>query len=216
MAHFVAREAQECSRYLMVDRRTSPYWASPAPPRTDDPPEGAAEGWEREGGGGSEHAGSPPRGARAWGPRLGAGTPGEPPAPRRGVIVLRPMEVTYCMPVTQQNELQPGLERIFPGPHELCESTDDELAQLLAPLGLQHKRSVALKQFSHEFLTVDWEYPDQLHGIGKYANDAYRMFCCCDWESVEPTDKYLQQYKQWVTTKSDEHVPPLVSSFFNT
>lgn len=36
-----------------------------------------------------------------------------------------------------------------------------------------------------EYLTKDWVYPEELHGIGKYGNDSYRIFCCgVEWLEV--------------------------------
>ena len=36
-----------------------------------------------------------------------------------------------------------------------------------------------------DFVTKDWEYPQELFGIGKYGNDSYRIFCCgAEWLEV--------------------------------
>lgn len=35
-----------------------------------------------------------------------------------------------------------------------------------------------------DFLTKDWRYPIELHGIGKYGNDSYRIFCVNEWKHV--------------------------------
>ena len=29
-----------------------------------------------------------------------------------------------------------------------------------------------------KYLKMDWEYPKELPGIGKYGDDSYRIFCC--------------------------------------
>lgn len=36
----------------------------------------------------------------------------------------------------------------------------------------------------------------ELYGIGKYGEDAYRLFCLGDFE-VEPDDRFLRIYKGW-------------------
>lgn len=41
--------------------------------------------------------------------------------------------------------------------------------------------------FSDEYLTKQWKYPIELHGIGKYGNDSYRIFCINEWKQVRPT-----------------------------
>lgn len=38
-----------------------------------------------------------------------------------------------------------------------------------------------------EYLAGDWEYPIELHGIGKYGNDSYRIFCTDEWRQVQPS-----------------------------
>lgn len=35
-----------------------------------------------------------------------------------------------------------------------------------------------------EYLTKQWRYPVELHGIGKYGNDSYRIFCVDEWRQV--------------------------------
>ena len=37
---------------------------------------------------------------------------------------------------------------------------------------------------AEEYLTKDWTYPNELHGIGKYGNDSYRIFCIKEWKEV--------------------------------
>ena len=43
-----------------------------------------------------------------------------------------------------------------------------------------------------------WSDPTQLHGCGKYAADAYYIFCRGAWEAVEPQDKDLRRYHAWL------------------
>lgn len=35
-----------------------------------------------------------------------------------------------------------------------------------------------------EYLSKRWRYPIELHGIGKYGNDSYRIFCVNEWKEV--------------------------------
>lgn len=95
----------------------------------------------------------------------------------------------------------------WPDPHSLINAELTEVENLLQPLGLCflknkililgliHKRGEGLKKFSIEFLTTDWEYPLQLFGVGKYGDDAYRMFCCGQWHDLQTQDKKLAQYQ---------------------
>ena len=35
-----------------------------------------------------------------------------------------------------------------------------------------------------EYLSMNWRYPIELHGIGKYGNDSYQIFCTDEWKEV--------------------------------
>jgi len=70
------------------------------------------------------------------------------------------------------------------------------LVELLRPMGLQGKRAGMLVRFAREYLGA-WTSPARdLHGIGKYGEDAWRLFCCGDL-AVRPTDKELLRYLSW-------------------
>ena len=51
---------------------------------------------------------------------------------------------------------------------------------------------------------LQWLDPIELHGIGQYASDAYFMFCRGNWQDVEPTDKDLLKYQQWLHSTGGE------------
>ncbi|KAI7797517.1 methyl-CpG-binding domain protein 4 [Triplophysa rosa] len=72
------------------------------------------------------------------------------------------------------------------------------LADLLQPLGLSNLRAKALVRFSDEYLNTSWRYPIELHGIGKYGNDSYRIFCVEEWREVTPNDHKLKDYHTWL------------------
>lgn len=102
----------------------------------------------------------------------------------------------------------------WPSPESTRAADWRKIADLLRPLGLHEKRAQILIQFSgkeihsgsrvkcfpwylqlhlhtrtflafsDEYLTKDWTYPIELHGIGKYGNDSYRIFCVNEWKQV--------------------------------
>ncbi|XP_067907443.1 methyl-CpG-binding domain protein 4 isoform X2 [Heterodontus francisci] len=76
------------------------------------------------------------------------------------------------------------LER-YPSAEVAREADWKEVAALLKPLGLYELRAKAIIKFSDEFLTKQWRYPIELHGIGKYGNDSYRIFCVKEWKEVK-------------------------------
>jgi len=53
---------------------------------------------------------------------------------------------------------------------------------------------------SDEYLTKSWTYPIELHGIGKYGNDSYRIFCVNEWRDVRLSrQNFSQQFIAVVT-----------------
>eukprot|EP00890_Picochlorum_soloecismus_P002802 jgi/Picsp_1/3522/NSC_06360-R1_methyl- binding domain protein 4 len=91
-----------------------------------------------------------------------------------------------------------GLFQLYPTPEKLMEASTSELETLLQPLGLFRKRAIAIQRFSKEYLEKDWKDPNELYGIGKYASDAYAIFCLGKWNEVQPEDKDLKLYLEFV------------------
>lgn len=73
-----------------------------------------------------------------------------------------------------------------------------DVSELLKPLGLYDLRAKTIIKFSDEYLTKPWRYPIELHGIGKYGNDSYRIFCVNEWKQVHPEDHKLNKYHDWL------------------
>lgn len=72
------------------------------------------------------------------------------------------------------------------------------MSEILRPLGLYKLRAKIMICFSDEYLTKQWRYPIELHGIGKYGNDSYRIFCVEEWRDVKPKDHMLNKYHNWL------------------
>ncbi|XP_035169968.1 methyl-CpG-binding domain protein 4 [Oxyura jamaicensis] len=86
----------------------------------------------------------------------------------------------------------------YPSP-EIARTADwKEMSELLKPLGLYALRAKTIIKFSDEYLTKQWKYPIELHGIGKYGNDSYRIFCVNEWKEVQPQDHKLNTYHAWL------------------
>ncbi|RUS78236.1 hypothetical protein EGW08_014005 [Elysia chlorotica] len=92
----------------------------------------------------------------------------------------------------------------WPTPEQACQGDEEEMAEVLFPIGLNYTRAHTIKKFSEEFLTKNWTYPIELHGIGKYGNDSYRIFCVNEWKQVEPSDHKLNDYHQWLTANQEK------------
>ncbi|NXL85290.1 MBD4 protein, partial [Alectura lathami] len=72
----------------------------------------------------------------------------------------------------------------YPSPEAARAADWREMAELLRPLGLYALRAKTIIKFSDEYLSKQWKYPIELHGIGKYGNDSYRIFCVNEWKEV--------------------------------
>ena len=95
--------------------------------------------------------------------------------------------------------------RRWPDPKSLSEVDLNILSNLIEPLGLSQRRAKALKKMSIGYTNKSWkDDPTSLYGIGKYAHDAYRIFCLGEWDDVKPTDGALINYVKW--RKSNEHI----------
>ncbi|PWA98052.1 DNA glycosylase [Artemisia annua] len=70
----------------------------------------------------------------------------------------------------------------------------DEIIKLITPLGLQNTKTDRIQNFSAGYLYDDWTHITQLHGVGKYAADAYAIFVTGQWKRVIPKDHMLNKY----------------------
>ncbi|XP_041702654.2 methyl-CpG-binding domain protein 4 isoform X1 [Coregonus clupeaformis] len=87
---------------------------------------------------------------------------------------------------------------LYPSADETRRAEWKPLSVLLRPLGLYELRAKIIIRFSDEYLNKQWRYPIELHGIGKYGNDSYRIFCVEEWRQVEPHDHMLNKYHAWL------------------
>ncbi len=88
----------------------------------------------------------------------------------------------------------------WPRPADMARANPAEIEEIIQPLGLSRRRSKALVQMSKDYMQKDWrDQPEVLYGIGKYASDAYRIFCKGEWQKVEPRDHALNDYHRWLS-----------------
>lgn len=81
----------------------------------------------------------------------------------------------------------------WPTPSRFLKATEQEVKDIIWPLGMvnvRHKRLVGMTQ---DFLTWQHEDASMLYGIGKYGSDSYEIFFKNNY-TVEPTDKELKRY----------------------
>lgn len=103
--------------------------------------------------------------------------------------------------LTRRNTAEPLIWDYFkkyPGPQSASKASLKDLQEFLKPLGLSSRRANALIKMSKEYLEKDWKEPVELYGIGKYANDAWKIFCTSSWKEVQPKDHALTWYHDWL------------------
>ncbi|TYH84138.1 hypothetical protein ES332_D02G178500v1 [Gossypium tomentosum] len=71
---------------------------------------------------------------------------------------------------------------------------DSASTKAIKTFGLQRKRAEMIQRMSQEYLWKEWTHVTELHGVGKYAADAYAIFCTRKGDRVTPTDHMLNHY----------------------
>lgn len=74
----------------------------------------------------------------------------------------------------------------------------EEIERAIKSLGLQKRRAKMVQRLSEDYLEEDWTHVTQLPGVGKYAADAYAIFCTGKWEQVRPNDHMLNRYWEYL------------------
>ena len=110
--------------------------------------------------------------------------------------VWQHMVGVICLNLTNRVQVKSVLPKLFkkyPNPISFIRGSSKTQAKMLAPLGMVNVRLQRLKNMSIDFLTWDYKYAKDLHGIGKYGSDSYRIFFKNEVpENVE--DKELKRY----------------------
>lgn len=81
----------------------------------------------------------------------------------------------------------------WPNPMQFLWAADEEVKEIIWPLGMVNVRFQRLKRMTADFLTWDGNDATMLYGIGKYGSDSYEIFFKQNY-SVQPTDKELKRY----------------------
>jgi methyl-CpG-binding domain protein 4 len=84
----------------------------------------------------------------------------------------------------------------YPTPYHVLRDTPTSLERFFENLGLK-KRGQSIWRLSYQFLSSKWRRASDLYGIGKYGEDAYRIFCLGHTD-LDPGDRYLKLYLDWL------------------
>ena len=98
----------------------------------------------------------------------------------------------------QVRAVLPELFQKYPDAASMSRANPVDLEEIIKSLGMSKKRTATLIRFSSEYLAGKWKTAKDLHGCGKYADDAYRIFVVGDWRQVEPRDHALNLYHDWL------------------
>jgi methyl-CpG-binding domain protein 4 len=112
-----------------------------------------------------------------------------------------------CLNLTTRKQMEPVVAKMFelwPDASSLAQADDVVLEDLIRPLGMQKKRTQTLKRMSAQYVSGNWKQAKDLHGIGKYGDDAYRIFILGDWRNVVPNDHALNDYHEHLRKTLEE------------
>jgi len=87
---------------------------------------------------------------------------------------------------TSRKQVEPMIESFFekwPDPEAASSADEDEMRDLVRPLGMFNRRVKSIKKMSQQFMS-GFDNAIELYGCGKYADDAYRIFMKGEWGGV--------------------------------
>ena len=101
-----------------------------------------------------------------------------------------------CLNLTNRKQVKEVLPKLFekyPNATKFLIGNIKTQKRMLAPLGMINVRLKRLRKMSRDFLKWDHKDATDLHGIGKYGSDSYRIFYKNEIpENVQ--DKELKRY----------------------
>ena len=104
-----------------------------------------------------------------------------------------------CLNLTyrkQVKEVLPKLFKRYPDPKAYLRGRLKTQQKMLKPLGMWEVRAKRLRKMSEEFLTWDQQEASDLHGIGKYGSDSYKIF----YKNEIPSDVQDKELKKYIAT----------------
>ena len=113
--------------------------------------------------------------------------------------VWQHMVGVICLNLTHGREVKnilPELFKKYPNARFFIKGRYNTQEKMLRPLGMSKVRTKRLRQMSKDFLTWDGENALDLHGIGKYGSDSYRIF----YKNDIPDDVEDKELKRYIET----------------
>ncbi|XP_075983618.1 methyl-CpG-binding domain protein 4-like [Anticarsia gemmatalis] len=106
---------------------------------------------------------------------------------------------TIFLTKTSGKTARPYMKNFFeeyPTPYHVLSDTPVSLERFFDKLGLR-KRGHMIWKLSYQFVSSKWRRASDLCGVGKYGEDAYRIFCLGHTD-IDPNDRYLKLYLDWL------------------
>ena len=94
----------------------------------------------------------------------------------------------------QVKEVLPKLFKRYPNPKAYLRGRLKTQENMLKPLGMWSIRAKRLRQMSKEYITWDGIEASDLHGIGKYGSDSYKIF----YKNEIPNDVQDKELKKYI------------------
>lgn len=85
----------------------------------------------------------------------------------------------------------------WPDPSTFLIAPQQEVADLISPLGFRNRRTKKLFEMSKIYLEGEWKHASELPGIGEYASRAWEIFVKNILGSQPPNDGALVVYWKW-------------------
>ena len=105
-----------------------------------------------------------------------------------GVMCLN---LTYRKPV---KKLLPKFFKRYPNASTFLRGRYNAQEKMLRPLGMSTVRAKRMRQMSLDFLSWDHKDATDLHGIGKYGSDSYKIF----YKNEIPDDVQDKELKKYI------------------
>ncbi|CAO2194426.1 unnamed protein product [Urochloa humidicola] len=106
-----------------------------------------------------------------------------------------------CTRGGQAKKILEGFFRRYPDAQTASTADLEKMAEYLTPLGFQNVKAKSIQKFSKGYVEEGWTHITQLYGVGKYAADAYAIFCAGRATEVVPEDHKLVDYWEYVCPK---------------
>ena len=111
--------------------------------------------------------------------------------------VWQHMVGVMCLNLTYRKQVKKLLPKFFkryPNASTFLRGRYNAQEKMLRPLGMSTVRVKRMRQMSLDFLSWDYKDATDLHGIGKYGSDSYKIF----YKNEIPDDVQDKELKKYI------------------